>query len=461
MIFSGDFFSNLNLLKTHRKVIFGLLFIIVAAGIYWILPANCPEAARRTAFIFIIAALFWAFEIFPLYATSILVILLLTFLLAKPDGVLKMGASGYEVFLAPFASPIMMIFFGGFVLAEALRKYQIDLVFATKLLRKFGSKPYFVMLGFMLTTAFLSMWISNTATAALMFAMATPLLLSVDKEDPFRKGLILAIAFAANIGGIVTPIGTPPNAIAIGFLADQGIYLRFLNWFLMMLPIAFTLLILNSFLLYYFFRPKIKYFKLSIESPEVLNLNSKVVLAIAILTALLWLTSSWHQIPEAVVALVCVALLMGFGFFDYEDLKKINWDILVLMWGGLALGIGMEVSGLAEWIVRLPFLNQEGFLIVIYFAIMTVLLSTFMSNTATVSLMMPLVMSLPDQNPIMLASVIALASSFDIPIPIATPPMAMAYATREIKIKDMLKVGIPFTIIANLLILVVLKYVTF
>lgn len=425
------------------------------------MPSDCPEAARRTAFIFMVAALFWCFEILPLYATSILVILLLTFLLAKPNGVLQMDASGYQVFLAPFASPIMMIFFGGFVLAEALRKYQIDLFFASKLLRKFGTKPYFVMLGFMLTTAALSMWISNTATAALMFAMATPLLASVEKDDPFRKGLVLSIAFAASIGGTVTPIGTPPNAIAIGFLAKEGVYLSFLNWFLMMLPLAAVLLVLNSVLLYSFFRPKIRSFKLHMDSPKVLNFNSKLVLAIAILTALLWFTYAWHQIPEAIVALICVALLMGFGFFNYEDLKKINWDILVLMWGGLALGVGMELSGLAQWIVHLPFLNQEGYLLVVYFSIATVLLSTFMSNTATVSLMMPVVMSLPDQNPMMLAYVIALASSYDIPIPIATPPMAMAYATREIKIKDMLKVGIFFTIVANLFILVILKCIAF
>ncbi len=444
----------------EKKKVWGVLFVILVAFlVYLILPDSCPDAAKRTAFVFIIAAAFWAFEIIPLHATSLLVILVLTFLLTKPQGVLNMDSSGYTVFLDPFSSPVMMLFFGGFVLAEAFRKYKIDCLIASKLLRRFGSNPYSILLGFMVTTAILSMWISNTATTALMLAMISPLLLSMGPKEPFKKALVLAIAFAANIGGTATPIGTPPNAIAIGFLAEAGIHIRFLNWVMMVLPLAIILIFINSLLLYIFFRPQNKDYKFSIESPGSLDRKAKFVLGIGVLTAFLWLTATWHHIPEAVTALVCVGLLTGLGLFNHQDLKHINWDILVLMWGGLALGVGMQISGLAEWVISLPFFANQGFLIIIFFCVITIIFSTFMSNTATVSLMMPLVMSFPGENPVLLATVVALCSSFDFPIPIATPPMAMAYATREIHVKDMLKVGIVFTLIANAFVLFGFKFV--
>ena len=205
-------------IKSKKKYWLGLASVVLAFIVYFALPESCPEAAKRTAFVFVLAAFFWAFEIIPVYATSLVVVLLLIILLAKPDGVLGMDKSGYQVFLVPAASPVIMLFLGGFLLSAALSKYGIDKVIATKLLRIYGNKPYSLLLGFSFTAAFLSMWISNTATAAMMFALITPLLSRFDPDDGFPKALVLSIAFGCNIGGIATPIGSPPNAIAIGFI---------------------------------------------------------------------------------------------------------------------------------------------------------------------------------------------------------------------------------------------------
>ncbi len=406
------------------------------------------------AFIFALAALFWALEIVPLFATSLLVVLLEAFLLGRPGGVLGMDRSGYTAFLIPFSNPVIMLFLGGFVLARALQKYKIDRWIAQNLLKLFGQKPYFVVLGFMVATGFLSMWLSNTATAALMLAMVHPLLSNLDRDDPFKKALVLGVAFAASIGGIATPVGTPPNAIAIGLLEERGIHLNFLSWVVMAAPLAALLILLTSGIVYFFFPSKNKKFSFRISETVTFNAKGKAVVLVGFVTVFLWLSSGWFNIPEALTALLAAGLLTAFQLIDRNDFKSIDWDILVLMWGGLALGEGMEASGLAKWIVAQPLFSHEGFVLIIIFCFFSALLSTFMSNTATVNLLIPIALSISGQNPIMLATIIALASSFDIALPIATPPMAIAYATQEVSVRDMLKAGIIFTLIANTLLLI-------
>ena len=236
-------------MPSPRNIKLGILSLFIAGFVYLALPETCLEPARRTAFIFVLAALFWAFEIIPLYATSLGVVLMLILGLARPGGVLDMDQNGYKIFLLPFSSPVVMLFFGGFMLAAAMHKYGVDHLLAKWLLKLFGNRPYFVMLGFMVTTACLSMWLSNTATAAMMIVMVGPLLSCLDSDDAFRKALALSIPFGANIGGIGTPVGTPPNAIAVGILSDHGIHLNFLSWMLMAVPLASVILILTSVIL--------------------------------------------------------------------------------------------------------------------------------------------------------------------------------------------------------------------
>ena len=436
-----------------KKIGLAILAACAALVVYLALPLSCPEPARRTAAVFVLAALFWALEIIPLFATSLLVVLLLVFFLAKPGGILGMDETGYQIFLLPFSNPVIMLFLGGFVFAKVVQKYRADQAMVSRLLPFFGTKPYFILLGFIFATAFLSLWMSHTASTALMLAIIAPILSRLDEDDYFKKALVLAIPFSANIGGIGTPVGTPPNAITIGILAEQGIKIHFLSWMMMAIPLALILLLLTSVILYFMFPPKHRKLPILFEFKEKLGARAKGAVAIGLLTVVLWLTSGWHRVPESVVSLLSVALFSAFGFLNREDMNSIHWDILVLMWGGLALGKAMEVSGLGQWVVTLPLFSQTGFLLVATFCLLTVLVSIFISNTATANLIVPLAMSLQGENRLLLAVIVALSCSFDMILPISTPSNALAFSTKAISTWDMLKSGSLIVMIAIVFLL--------
>ncbi|MCC5847169.1 MAG: DASS family sodium-coupled anion symporter [Verrucomicrobia bacterium] len=430
-----------------------LLSLCFALGVYLLLPDSASEAARRACFIFVFAAAFWALEIIPLYATSMVVVLLNIFMLARPGGVLDMDDSGYQTFLVPFASPVIMLFFGGFVLATVMHKYELDRLIARHLVKLFGQNPFWVMVGMMLTTAFLSMWMSNTATAAMMIGLARPLCEQLDEDDPFRTGLVLSIPFSANIGGIATPVGTPPNAIAMGILSQHDIHLRFLDWMQMAVPLALVLLAAVAVVLHFMFRPKHKKVALTIQPGRKLDGRGKGVIVIALGTVILWLTSGQHGIPEALIGLLAAGLYASTNLLDKEDFKNLDWDVLILMWGGLALGRGMEVSGLSEWIVSLPIFEFEGVLLVAIASLVAIFMSTVMSNTATATLLIPIMIAIPTANPLVLAITVALACSFAMALPVSTPPNAIAFSSRMIRSQDMFRSGLLISFISWLILL--------
>lgn len=429
------------------------LSVCFALGVYLLIPDSASEAARRAGFIFVFAAAFWSMEIIPLYATSMVVVLLNVFMLARPGGVLDMDESGYQTFLVPFASPVIILFFGGFVLATVMHKYELDRLIARHLVKLFGQNPFWVMTGMMLTTAFLSMWMSNTATAAMMISLVRPLCNQLDEDDPFRAGLVLSIPFGANIGGIATPVGTPPNAIALGILSQHDIHLRFLDWMQMAVPLALVLLAIVALVLHFMFRPKHKTVDLSISPGRKLDRRSKGVIVIALLTVILWLTSGQHGIPEALIGLLAAGLYAATNLLDKEDFKNLDWDVLILMWGGLALGRGMEVSGLSEWIVSLPIFGFEGLLLVAIATLVAIFMSTVMSNTATATLLIPIMMAIPAANPLVLAIVVALSCSFAMALPVSTPPNAIAFSSRMIRSRDMFRSGLLISFVSWLTLL--------
>jgi solute carrier family 13 (sodium-dependent dicarboxylate transporter), member 2/3/5 len=438
----------------------GLIAIIGAALlVYWLVPESCPEAARRQASILVLAAGFWAFEIIPLYATSLMVVILEILLLGRPGGDLNMGPGGYTVFLEPFASPVIMLFLGGFILAAAMHKHRVDRVIARRLLRIFGTKPSVILFGFMLITAFFSMWLSNTATTAMLIAMIIPLLGDLDRDDPFRIALPLGIAFSANIGGIGTPVGTPPNAIALGVLAERGIYISFTEWMTFGIPTVIVLIFASHFILLSLNRPKHKSVELKIEQGRPLDSSGFLVAVITLFTILLWISSAWHGLPEAAIALCATAVITGFGLLDRSDLKHIEWDILVLMWGGLALGKGVEISGLADWVLSSPLFSQSGFWMLALFCVSALILSTFISNTASANLILPLTVSLPGVEPRQMAIMVAFSCSLAMALPISTPPNAVAFSTDTFSASDMRRAGLLISIISLLIVLLVFRFV--
>jgi sodium-dependent dicarboxylate transporter 2/3/5 len=433
-------------MKSARKT---LLTLLVAASVYALLPAAYPEPAKRMAFIFTVAAFFWALEIIPLYATSLFVIVLEIFLFR----------SDYHVFLSPFSNPVIFLFLGGFTLAAALHKHRLDVELARRLLSVFGKRSLLVVVGFMATTAFFACWMSGTAATAMMLVLIQPLLSQIKNDDPLRKALVLAIPFGARIGGLCTPVGTPPNAIVVGILEKHGFHLSFLSWVAMGVPLALVILLVSALTLFLMFKPHHPHISFTLVQEAPVDRKGKAVFVVGGLTIVMWLSTSLHHIPEAVVSLLAAAVFFGMNLLDKDDLKRIDWDILILMWGGLALGEGMERSGLTAWIVRSPVFTQSGLALLAALCVLAMVVSTFMSNTAAANLLIPLAMSLPGENTVLLGVAVALACSFDIPLPISSPPNALAFSTGAISVKDMLKAGIPIAITAIILIVAASHFV--
>jgi len=443
-----------SIILNNKKLRSSLIAVFISILTYFFLPESLPEAARRMSGIFVFSALFWAFEIIPIWVTAIVVLLLEIFLLALPGGPIGFDANGYAEFFLPFRSPVLRLFFGGFVLAIAMSKCHLDQMIASKLLRFCGTKPIAVLAGFMGVSAFLSMWMSNTATAAMMLVMTRPLLNQIPGTDPFRKSLALSIAVGANLGGIGTPVGTPPNAIVLGFLSEKGIQIDFLSWMIMALPLVIISMILALGLLMWLYPPNIHDVRLTIHHEVVSGWKVKATGLIASLTVILWLTSGLTGYPISVVALLGATLFFVFDLLDKEDLKRLDWDIIILIAGGLSLGKGMQISGLTDIIVSSSVFQSEGFMLLFAFCALGLLFSTFISNTATANLLIPMAIGVSSGNSVFLAIAVSLSCSYAMALPISTPPNAIAYASKTFTTKDLVKVGGLISVLGMVFVLV-------
>ncbi len=416
------------------------------------------EASRRVCAILLFAILFWAFEIIPLFATSLLIVLLLTLCLTVPNDLLGLGNKGLQFFLTPFSSPIIMLFFGGLTLAAAAASHKVDLYLIEKMFSKLGHNTLALLIGILLITAFFSMWISNTAATALMLMLIKPILDHFKQGDRIKQRMVLAVAFGANIGGITTPIGTPPNAIALGILSDYGVNMNFLDWILITLPIVVILLVITTFVLIWMFPTTTKTVPFNFSYQLSMSRKGKVVTICALAMIALWLTKPLHHIPEALVALGGICVLTALGLITAKDIRSIPWDVLILMWGGLALGEAVQKSGLINTIVTLPFFQQETLLVTIAFAITALIFTAFISNTATANILLPIAISVDPTHKVYIAITVALACSFSFAFPISTPPNALAYGTGHCSIKDMMKSGALISVIGLVIMLLLVRY---
>ncbi len=409
----------------------------LACGIVaYLLPLpGIPEPARRCLGIIAAAAYLWVTEAIPLYSTSFLVVLLEVVLLAGP---LKLEPA---VFIAPFFDNVIMLFLGGFVLSETLGKFGLDTLLAGAILERTGTRPSRVLLGMMFVAAFLSMWMSNTAATALLIGMGLTVIRGLPDDDPFRTALILGIPFAANVGGIATPIGSPPNAIAIGILAKQGIRLSFSKWMLFGLPVTIVLFFFIWWLLLRMFPARATEVSLPHRAKEKLGGRQKAIIAVFALTVLLWLTAELHRIPASVIAVIPALVFTGFGFLDSKDFGRIGWDILILMGGGLSLGVAIRSSGLADWLLQSLRLGSMSPLLLTAVAMLAAMIvTTFISNTSAAAMLLPLVAGL-SAHPAPLVLAVGIAVSLSMILPISTPPNAIAYGSGLVKVKTMAAVG--------------------
>lgn len=361
----------------------------------------------------------------------------------------------FSVFFATLASPIIMLFLGGFILAAASVKYNLDKNLTNVLLKPFGQKPMFITLGLMLVTAVLSAFMSNTATTAMMMTVAIPIAAQIEKSDPFRIMLTLSIPIAANIGGMATPIGTPPNAIVIANLSQQGINIAFGSWVAIMLPLTVGLLILAWLTMRVFFPPVIKEFSLTLKGKFEKNTNAVILYVVFALTVLLWFTEANHGIPSSMVAFLPIVALTVTSVLNKDDIRSLPWEVLWLVAGGISLGISMENTGLAMWMVSsISWDMLPQLLLLLVFGFVALMLSNFLSNTVTATLLVPLAVSMGTSgiagegfSLIITSLVIGAACNMAMLLPISTPPNAIAMSTGYIKSGDMIKMGLVIGII--------------
>jgi sodium-dependent dicarboxylate transporter 2/3/5 len=438
-----------------------LPIVLIITILLWALPVTAfgieglTVVQQRVIALFVFAALMWICEIIPNWTTSLLVIVIA--LLTVSDKGIGFFCDpqygqlvGYKSLMASFADPVVMLFLGGFVLAIMAEKYGLDVTMARALLSLFGTKPKMVLLGFLLVIAIFSMFMSNTATAAMMLSFLVPVLSKLPADDKGRIGLALAIPVAANLGGIGTPIGTPPNATAVKFLAEAGYDVTFMEWSVRMIPFVLIMIILAWVLLQLFFPFKSERIVLEIpESKREKDWKTTVVWITFIGTILLWATEEWTKINSNVVALIPLAVLTMTGIFTKDDIKQINWTVLWLVAGGFALGTCLQSTGLAKVLIdAIPFNTMSLVLVMIVAGVVCYFLSNFISNSATAALLIPILMVVAEGMGLDIAGTrgliafIAMCASIAMLFPISTPPNAIASSTGMVATKDMTKVGI-------------------
>jgi solute carrier family 13 (sodium-dependent dicarboxylate transporter), member 2/3/5 len=354
-----------------------------------------------------------------------------------------------RTFFAAMADPIIILFLGGCLLADASVKYRLDRALTRLFLRPVGENPSLIVLGLLLATAVLSAFMSNTATTAMMMTVILPILARLPEQDPMRIAVALAIPVGANIGGIATPIGTPPNAIALAALQKAGENIAFGTWVMMALPLVLISLAFCWILLIKLFPPATRSLRLDMEgafdrSPKAIGLY-----AVFATTALLWFTEQQHGISSSIVAFLPVVALPMLGIVGKKEIRSLPWDVFWLMAGGISLGTAISQTGLAHWMVgSIQWGNFGAFAILAGLALFSFAMANFLSHTVTVTLLAPIAISLgisgqagADFNLGIVLVTIAVASSYGMTLPISTPPNAIAMGSGVFETRHLVKAG--------------------
>ncbi len=458
-------------LKFNVKYCVWLPLVVLITVFLWAVPVTfygidgLTVVQQRVIALFVFAALMWIFEIIPNWTTSLLVITIALLTISnKGIGFFCDPTYGqlvsYSRIMSSMADPVVMLFLGGFVLAIMAEKYGLDVTLARALLKLFGTKPEIVLLGFLLMISIFSMFMSNTATAAMMLSLLAPVLSKLPADDKGKIGLALSIPVAANLGGIGTPIGTPPNATAKGALEQAGFDVAFGDWCVHMIPYVLIMIIIAWFLLRYLFPFKTK--KLVLEIPpsdKKKDWRLYLVWITFFATILLWATEQLTKINSNIVAFVPLAVFTATGLFGKDEIKEINWNVLWLVAGGFALGYCLQDTGLAKVLINsIPFGSMSVVLVLVIAGLVCYFLSNFISNSATAALLIPILIvvaeGMADPEAANNASFMSLGgtqamivfvatcASIAMLFPISTPPNAIASSTGLVETKDMTKVGI-------------------
>ncbi len=441
------------------------------------LPDGMSQAGMHVAAVAVLMAVWWLTEAIPIPATALLPVALFPLL-----GVM----SGSDITRA-YGHHLIYLFLGGFLIAVTMEKWNLHHRIALHTIRLVGVTPQRIILGFMLATAFLSMWISNTATTMMMVTIAVAVLHEVDQETRHRPGelrfgiaLMLGIGYAASIGGVATLIGTPPNAIFAGVVEKSyGYSISFLDWMRFGLPLAAVMLVITwLYLTRIMFRSEVAelpcgrdFIHQQLARMGPMKREEKYVAAVFVGVALLWVLrglyqpAALHMVKDSTIAIAGALLLFLIPvnlkkrefLLDWQTAVTIPWDIIILFGGGFALAQGFQDSGLTEWLAqRLSVLQGTELLLVIAAIVLLVIfLTEVTSNTATASLLLPVMGALAAAIGVhpfgaMVAAVVA--ASFAFMLPVATPPNAIVFSSRYVTITQMARAGVWLNLIGVVLI---------
>lgn len=433
--------------RPRPRVVIGLLGAAAAllGGLLVDVPGLEPQGARMLG-IFLAAIILWVTEAVPLVATSMGVILA-EVLLISSDAVVPVpgDAQPATVYFGALASPVIILFLGGFMIADGAGKFDVGRALSARLLRPLAGRPRLTVLGIMAITALLGMIMSNTATTATMFAVMIPVIQAL--PDPrARTGVALAIPVAASVGGMATPVGSPPNAIALGILQQAGIRLTFLDWVLLSLPLVLVLLAVAWAYICALHIPRSTVFDIDTSARFQTSRRAIAFYVVALGTITLWMTEPLHGMSAGTVGLLAVVALLSLKVMDGDDVRSLDWPVLWLVAGGIALGAGVGHTGLDRWIIDL--VHWEAIPVLLVLLVLAGLawtVSNFISSTAAANLLVPMGVGIAANVPHSageVALVLALACSLGMCLPISTPPNAIAHATGEVSTGAMVRIGL-------------------
>ena len=429
-----------------------------------------PFKAGIAMSLLVLIAGLWISEIVPTIVGSFLV----------PIVAVVSGISTTADALQPFFDPVIALFFGGFIIAEALKKHQIDRRLALGIVGNASIRPNLLLLVLMGLSAFLSMWMSNTASAAVMIPIAIAMVDQIKKsgreEDisGFKKALVLGIGYAATTGGIASVIGTPANPIAIAGLGDIGIEISFLKWFGFGLPFVIIFLMIIWGYLLLVFKPKVSkqslaeaqiVFKDDLKKMGKMGKKEWTTVIIFLITIVLWLTATpisnltngLINLSSGIIALIAVVLIFGGNLLEPKDVNKVNWNALFLFGGGLTLGDALVATGIGDWIASNMGIIEGKHYILIALIVggISLLVTAVASNTASAAMLIPLVIPIAVSlriDPIMLAVIVAIGSSIDYALVFGTPPTMISYSTGYFKVKEIFRIGFILDILGIILL---------
>lgn len=473
--------------------------IALALLVYFLFPSSAvdavsatatdPEAAytdqamRITAATAVLMGTWWMTEAIPLAVTALVPLVVFPVL-----QIVK-----FDAIAAPYASPTIFLFMSGFILALTMQKWNLHKRLALLVVLAVGTKPKQLIAGFMLATGFLSMWVSNTATAVVMLPIGLSVLVLTagivgghDKQKNFATALMLAIAYSASIGSLGTIIGTPPNALLVAYLSEtHDVHIGFGQWMLVGTPLAIVFMILAWFILVKVYKPEMKdipggreIIQAELDGMGKMKRGEVLTAIIFVAAALSWifipialkLTGSKLNIADSAIGMVAAILLFmipadkqGNRLIDWPTAVKLPWDVLLLFGGGLALskmfsdsGLSLYIGELAKGLQVLPII-----LIIAAVAAVVIFLTEFTSNTATAAAFLPIIGGVAvgigltaagEQNVLLLTIPVALAATCAFMLPVATPPNAIAFGSGYVKINEMVRAGLWLNIIGIILI---------